>query len=287
MAESMRLIPQKWQRCAISLTGGCDSKTTLACANGCYGKYSYFSYTSSDAEEVDAKAAARICKLLHLPHKTYTISNSDVDYKDIDALKCIMEHNSGCIGTSNANDIRKRAHFLGTDDFDVEVKSWVSEIARAYYHKRFAKTKFPETLTPRYATCLYKVFLHNRKLVRDTDRVFADFLQKYYRPEDFARIPWYDLFFWEFRMSSWNGLVITGEQQIAFDIVIPYNNRVLLQLMLSTPVEKRIADTVHKDIVRLRNPQIADCGISVVNVKHTETRAKFERAYLTVAPKIP
>lgn len=287
LSESMRLIPQKWNRCAISLTGGCDSKTTLSCANGSYDKYSYFSYISSDSEAVDAEAAAQICKLLHLPHKIYKISESDADYEDIDALKCIMEHNSGCIGANNANDIRKRAFFLGIDDFDVEVKSWVSEIARAYYHKRFAKTKFPKTLTPRYATCLYKVFLQDRKLVRDTDRVFAEFLQKYYLPQDFERIPWYDLFFWEFRMSSWNGLVITGEQQIAFDIVIPYNNRVLLQLMLSTPVEKRIADEVHKDIMRQRNVQISDCGISVVNVKHTEKRAKLERLYLNAASKIP
>ncbi len=287
LSKSMHIIYKKWDRCAISLTGGCDSKTTLACTNGVYDKYSYFSYISSDSEAVDAEAASNICKLLDLPHKIYKISDSDTDYKDLPALISILAHNSGDIGKSNANDVRKRAFFLERDDFDVEVKSWVSEVARSYYRKRFANPRFPKTLTPRYATSLYKVFLHDRKLVRETDRVFAAFLQKYYVPEDFERIPWEDLFFWEFRMSSWNGLVITGEQQIAYDIVIPYNNRVLLQLMLSAPVQKRVADDLHKDIMRKMNPLVADCGVSVVNVKHTENRAKLERLYLAVSSKLP
>lgn len=286
LSESMNLIHKKWERCAISLTGGCDSKTTLSCTNGVYDKYSYFSYISSDSEAVDAEAAAKICEMLGLEHRIYKISDNDEDYEDISVIKKIMEYNSGNIGRDNANDVRKRAFFLQQNDFDVEVKSWVSEVARAYYHKRFLKKKFPEKLTPRYATTLYKVFITDCKLVRDTDKVFAEFLNKYYQSVDFERIPWYDLFFWEFRMSSWNGLVITGEHRIAYDITIPYNNRVLLQLMLSTPVEYRVKDKVHKDIVKLMNTDIAKCGISVVNVKHTKIRAKMERMYLDVFSKL-
>ena len=167
------------------------------------------------------------------------------------------------------------------------MKSWVSEVARAYYHKRFAKKKFPKKLTPRYATSLYKVFTTDRKLVSDTDKVFKEFIEKYYSDNSFSKIPWYDLFFWEFRVGSWNGLVITGEQQIAFDIEIPYNNRILLQHLISTPIEKRISDEPHWDIMRKMNSQIADCGISVVNVKHTDNRAKFEKIYLEVSSKLP
>ncbi len=286
LSSSMRLIYQKWNKCAISLTGGCDSKTTLSCANGVYDKYNYFSYISSDSEAVDAEAAEKICCMLGLKHHTYNISEKYEDFKNIDAIAKIMEYNSGNIGKNNPNDIRKRAFFLERDDFDVEVKSWVSEIARAYYHKRFNKTKFPKSLTPEYATTLYKVFFNDRKLIHCTDKIFAEFLEKYYINDDFLRIPWYDMFFWEFRMSSWNGLVITGEQQICFDITIPYNNRCLLQLMLSTPVSYRVEDTVHKDIIKLKNKDIANSNISVVNVKHTKNRAKLERLYLDIFSKL-
>ena len=57
----MKLIHKKWDKPAISLTGGCDSKTTLACTKGEYENYNYFSYISNDSEEVDAIAAKKIC----------------------------------------------------------------------------------------------------------------------------------------------------------------------------------------------------------------------------------
>lgn len=287
LSGCMQMTYKKWSRPAISLTGGCDSKTTLSCTNGVYDKYKYFSYISSDSEKVDALAAAKICDMLGVSHKIYEIPNEDSKYADLDKLRIIMEYNSGSIGKSNSNDVRKRAFFSQIDDFDVEVKSWVSEVGRAYYHKRFAKSKFPQKLTPRYATSLYKVFITNRKLVRDTDKVFAEFLRKYYSDGSFDKIPWYDLFFWEFRVSSWNGLVITGEQHISYDIAIPYNNRMLLNYLISTPIEKRIKDEPHRDIMRKMNNDIADCGISVVNVKHTDKRAKFEKLYLAVSSKLP
>lgn len=287
LSSSMMLIPKKWNRASISLTGGCDSKTTLSCAKDVYDKYSYFSYISSDSEAVDAFAASEICQKLNLPHKIYEISERDEDYQDIEAVRKLMEYNYGSIGKTNRNDVRKRAFFLGLDDFDVEVKSWVSEVARGYYHKRFAKKRFPPKLTPRYATCLYKVFVANRKLIRDTDKIFERYIGKYFSDEVFDIIPWYDLLFWEFRMSSWNGLVITGEHQITYDIVIPYNNRELLWLLLSTPIQKRVEDQPHKDIMKKMNQSVSECGISVVNVKHTQKRARMERLYLTVASKIP
>lgn len=285
LSSSMSIIYKKWKRPAVSLTGGCDSKTTLSCTNGFYDRYNYFSYISSDAEEVDAVAAAKISNLLKINHQIYNISDNDNDFDNVFIIKQIMEHNSGDIGKNNANDIRKRIFFINNNDFDVEIKSWVSEVARAYYHKRFLKKNFPKKLTPRYATALYKVFVTERKLIRETDKIFEQFINKYYSDGSFDKIPWYDLFFWEFRMSSWNGLVITGEHQISYDITIPYNNRNLLQLMLSTPVEYRVQDKIHKDIIAMKNPDISNSNISVVNVKHTKNRARIERLYLSIFSK--
>lgn len=287
LTNNMSLIYQKWNRCAISLTGGCDSKTTLCCTNGNYDKYQYFSYISSKSEQVDAEAAKKICEVIKVPHHTYVISEKDEDFEDLDIIRKILEYNSGCIGKSNTNDIRKRMFFINNDLFDVEVKSWVSEVGRAYWYKRFLKKKFPKKLTPRYATSLYKVFFTNRKLVRETDKIFADYLKQYLQDDILKQFSWVDLLFWEFKMSSFNGLVITGEQQIAFDITIPYNNRRLLCLFLSAPIEKRINDEMHFDIMKKMNSQIYDSGISVTNIKHTRNRARMEGLYLAVHTKLP
>lgn len=286
LKNSMSLIHRKWNRCAISMSGGCDSKTTLSSTAGNYDKYSYFSYTSQDTEKVDAEAAEKICEALGLSHKIYTISDNDADYENIEKYRAILEFNSGSIGRENSNDVRKRVSFSLCDDFDVEVKSWVSEVGRAYYFKRFNKKKFPKKLTPQYATLLYKVFF-SRSLIRETNRVFKEFLDKYYTDEVYDLIPWYDLLFWEFRVSSWNGLNITGSHQFSYDITIPYNNRVLLQNMLSVSVEDRINDAVHKSVTNINNPVISELGIHVNNVKHTTNRARLEGLYLNVFSKIP
>ena len=60
------------------------------------------------------------------------------------------------------NDVRKRLFFLNTPDFDVEVKSWVSEIGRANYYKKFGLKKMPTQLSPRQMTSMYKFFTYNR-----------------------------------------------------------------------------------------------------------------------------
>lgn len=286
--NSLALTAEKWPgKAAISMTGGCDSKTTLSCANGLENAFSYYSFASSEAERVDADAAFRICKNLGLKHTVYPIPAEDAAYMDIELWRDLLERNCGNIGSNNRNDVRKRIFFTQHHDFDVEVKSWVSEVARAYYCKRFDRECFPNRPTARYLTALYKVFVTERSLVRETDRYFAEFLEKYYADDVFDKVAWTDLIFWEYRMSSWNGLVISNEQPVSHDITIPYNNRLLLELLLSTPQEYRIKDVCHKDIQRLMNPQLADMDISVTNLKHTNRRAKLENLYLNVQSRLP
>lgn len=286
--KSLQLISEKWSgKAAISLTGGCDSKTTLACAEGLYDRYNYFSYISSEAEKVDAEAAEKICHMLGLKHKTYRISENDQAFKDIEIWRAILSRNCGEIGENNANDVRKRAYFASHHDFDVEVKSWVSEVVRAYYNKRFNRKAFPQYPNARYLTAMYKVFFWERGLVHETDKRFQRYLDEYYTKDIFDKVNWTDLIFWEYRVSSWNGLVISNEHSLSYDITIPYNNRILLQTLLGTPLEKRIKDQCHKDIQRVMNKKIADTDISVTNLKHTKKRADFEKMYLAVQTKIP
>lgn len=288
MQNNLKLISKKWERPAISMTGGCDSKTTLACAKGEYDKFSYFSYISSEAEEVDAKAAHQICKKLGIKHKIYFIQDDDSNYDNIEEIRTILEWNTGDIIPINRNDVRKRAFFSNIDDFDIEVKSWASEVGRAYYSKRFnGRKNFGNRPTGRKCTTMYKFFLYNRKLVRATDRVFEKYIKKYFEQDKDNPVEWQEQFFWEFRVPSWNGLVITGEHRYSFDITIPYNNRLLLELLLSAPIEIRINDGIYTAIRKEMNPVVDKAGISVTNLKHTQNREIAENIYYMIHSKVP
>ena len=59
---------------------------------------------------------------------------------------------------------------------------------------------------------------------------------------------------------------------------LPYNNRLLLELFLSTPLEKRVSDQVHYDLIRHLNPAIDATGITITN--YNETRARMYKEKL-------
>ncbi|MDO4413640.1 MAG: hypothetical protein Q4C20_01040 [Erysipelotrichaceae bacterium] len=281
--NSLKLIPEKWSAPAISLTGGCDSKTTLACANNLYDMYTYFSYCSSEAEKVDCEGAAEICKRLGIQHSIIDIPESCSASDDYESVRRILKLNCGDILDSNPNDIRKRICLDKVKNYDVEVKSWASEIGRAYYSKRFNGRKdFPVKPNGRYCTTLYKFFLHNRKLVKETDQVFTQFIADFYAKADNNPLPWFEQFFWEFRVPSWNGLVISGEHSYTSDIEIPYNNRLLLTILVSAPIEDRINDTLYSMIRSKQNSKVDESGIAITNLKHTALRARAEDIYWVV-----
>jgi hypothetical protein len=70
-----------------------------------YDKFTYFSYVSSESEEVDAIAAHKICDRLGLKHSIYEISSSDNDFKNIEAIRALLFWNTGGILQCNANDV--------------------------------------------------------------------------------------------------------------------------------------------------------------------------------------
>lgn len=279
--NTMYCVSQKWKKPAISLTGGMDSKTTLAATQGLYNKFNYYSYITMDGDKIDADAAHTIAGHLSLNHKIFNISDDDKDFENIDIVRQVIQHNNGGYKI-NDNDVRKRFFFSKYFPYDVEVKSWVSEIARANYYKKFGLKKLPSPLSPRNMTSMYKVFLHQRKLARDTDKIFNEFINK----SNFNEIPngydSSDMFLWEFRYSAWGGQAITSEHLYSNEIFIPYNNRLLLNLMLTAPKDKRISDEFHEDLIKYGNHKIADTNITITNWNETRSRMYIEKLYFII-----
>ena len=140
----------------------------------------------------------------------------------------------------------------------------------------------PKHLSPRHMTSMYKIFTTQRSLVKATDVQFAKFINK----TGFHKFPKgydeSDMYLWEFRYSAWGGMVITSEHSFSNEIFIPYNNRLLLDYMLSAPQEKRISDKFHEDIIKYANKKIDDCGITITNWNETKKRMYLEKIYFKV-----
>ena len=286
LQNTMELIVKKWNRPAISLTGGIDSNTTFAAAENVYEKYTTFSYVSLNRESVDSQKAKEISDKFGVQYREYLVPDSNNEVEDFTVYKAIFEHNDGNIGWDKDNEVRKKAVLIQSNVCDVEVKSWISETIRAYAYKYFGKTKFPKRLKPRHYTSLYKIFLANRKLVKETDNHFAEFLQKTNLKEHLFNYDETDFFVWEMMHGGKCGLDI-GVMKSCFDITIPYNNRKLLDLLLRVPLEKRINDQHHLDLKKLMNKELYDMNIRVVNGNETYLRKKIIGAYFTLNSWLP
>ena len=286
MMNNMKLIPQKWERPAISLTGGIDSNTTFAAANGVYDQYTTFSYISMYRESVDAEKAKEISDRFNVPHKVYQIPDSNDDVPDFELYKAILEHNDGDIGSNKDSDVRKKVTLINSDVCDVEVKSWISETIRAYAYKYFGRTKFRNDLRPRDYSSLYKIFLGKRGLLKETDHYFEEYIRDTQLKEHLFNYDESDFFVWEMMHGGKCGLNI-GVMKSCFDITIPYNNRKLLDLLLRVPLEKRISDQHHLDMKKYMNKELYDMNIRVVNLNETNRRKKAINAYYVVNTHLP
>ena len=290
LKNTLELCAKKWKdsSVAISVTGGKDSGETLASANGHYDSFLYFSYISKPEEEVDAKAAAEICRNLGLKHRLIPIPENVCSDEEFELFSELVYINGGSIGYIKPNEIRKRIVLVQDKTIDIEIKSWVNETVRAYWYKKYNKKAFPAKPTGKYLATLYKVFIENRKLFKETSKVFDEYIDRYMNDDDTSVVnDWTTLWSWEFGFSAGEGQSLFAEHVLSFDITIPYNNRHLISLMLRPKISDRINDRLQKDIIEFNNPKQASLHIDVVNAAHTDKRALMERAYLFINTHLP
>ncbi len=285
LKNNMTLVTKKWTNPWISLTGGIDSNTTFASANGHYDKIESFSYISAEKEIPDAEAAKKIANHFSVKHHEYHIPVSNEEIKDFEARRELFRHNNGYIAELYDNEARKKFYLRDHVSCDVEVKSWVSETIRAYWYKHYGRKTMPK-LSPKLYRNLYKIFLTNRRLAHKIDKLFAVYINEF----EYERIPdvypTADMHYNEVTWGSWGGLNIS-EMKYCFDITFVYNNRRFLDLMFKVPLSKRISDQHHLDMKRYLNPELADMGIRVVNMKETNFRAFVLNVIFTINSILP
>ena len=268
---------KKWDRCTISLSGGTDSKTTLACANGLYDKFSYFSFHSKPQELNDANGAKKICDNLGLKHTLYTIPQENSEVEDFDFIKKILQHNTNYFVNLSDNEIRKFIYLNNLDAYDIELKSWASEVARVFFERKY-KIKMPKTLNERHCSIFQTRFFGHPFLLRWSDKKYYEFLREIGLEKPLYNFEHTDLFYWEIRMGAW-GVSVVSSQQLYHRTTMPMNNRKILELFLSFPHDERKSDSVHKKIMEYKNKAIVESEVEVANLYFHGYRILMEKTF--------
>lgn len=285
LKNNMDLVAKKWNKPYISLTGGIDSNTTFAAANGNYDKFKAFSYVSAEKETIDADAAKIIADRFNVERILYNIPETNDNLKNFEEISQIIDHNNGYVARGVQNEYRKRVYLMEHLDCDVEVKSWVSETIRCYWYKHYGRKSMPK-LSPKLYRNLYKIFILNRSLAHKVDKIFAEYIEKFQYEAIPSQYPPADIHYNEVTWGSWGGLNIS-EMKIYTDITFIFNNRKFLDLMFKVPLEKRISDQHHLDMKKILNKELYDMNIRVVNMKETSTRAFLLNVIFTINSFLP
>lgn len=285
LRKNMELVLQKWERPGLSLTGGIDSNTTFAAANGKYAKVKTFSYCSAEKETIDCDAAKKISTHFNVDWRLYNVPTDCEQLDRFKERKAILMHNNGYVANTPENELRKRVVLHEETSFDVEIKSWVSETIRAYWYKHYGRRRMPK-LSPKLFRNLYKIFILNRKLAHKVDKVFARYIDEFEYQKIPSQYPPADMHYNEVTWGSWGGLNIS-EMKYCFDITIIYNNRRFLDLLFKVPLKKRISDQHHLDMKKYLNKELFDMNIRVVNMKETKFRAFALNVIFTINSWLP
>ena len=278
MRRSLELTAKKWPRVAVSVTGGRDSKGSLAASVHIKDQLQYFSYNSQPAEKADCDAAHAICDALGIRHTTYEIPLEKETYPEYDLVKAIL-----CVNSNrryfNHNDIMKRIYFRRLRPFDVEVKSWTSEIGRAFYYARYGVRRLQKKATGRRVNVMNNIYLFAPSLMYQTDKRYRDYLRSSQYNAHMFNYDWTDIIDLEMRDSRWGADVLCCEHMFCYDVTVPYNNRHLGDLLLSPPFEKRLSSQTHIDFTNLLCPEIEKTNIAVKDLGHNKKREIMDRVY--------
>ena len=285
LKNGAELVSRKWKRPGISLTGGIDSNTTFAAANGHYDDFETFSYMSALKESIDVKAANEIAEKFKTRHSVYNIPESSELIVDYDLKAEILAHNCAYVALQKGNELRKRMYLEENASYDIEVKSWVSETIRAYWYKHYGRKTMPP-LSGKLFRNLYKIFIGDRKLARKIDLLFEEYIEKFEYQKIPLQYPPADMHYNEVTWGSWGGMNIS-EMKYCFDITFLYNNRKFLDLLFRVPLDKRISDQHHLDMKKYLNKELFDMNIRVVNMHETKTRAFLLNVIFTINTWLP
>lgn len=280
--RNVKLCTLKWKVPAISLSGGLDSKTTLACANGLYDRLKFFSFHCKPAELSDAQAARRICSSIGLEHRVYPIPGKNESIKDYGALEKIIYHNASYLGVPPEREIRKYIVLYRLKDFDVELKSWISETGRAIWERKY-EVIFPEVLTPRHFSIFQTRYLFAPLLLEKSDNFYREHLKEIGLEKPLYNYEHTDSYCWEFAFGAWGSNVFTQQEIFRHAVTMPMNNRKIMDMFLWFPHEYRKSDMVHKELIRLANKEIYALNINFHNADAGRKRIFLERMYYRYA----
>ncbi len=208
---------------AISLSGGIDTRVSLAASRLASDKAIYFTYFNHGLIlATDREIAERLRDQFRLDHIAFP-ANGPMS-EDTKSMKRLHEGSLRCLSTNLqiARHIDSRLH----------IRSNTLEVGRGFYLKNSAN--HPNRFNSEKLSRLFR---------KDTKEDFQPYFQAFaektsFDIQNFYNLHFSDLFYWEHRLAANYG-PIYRDGRAYFETYMIYNCRLILELLLSTSLENR------------------------------------------------
>lgn len=210
----------------ISLTGGLDSRVALAALGTVSNLSNHFSFTyyrpsPTAAMAGDLFAGSWLAARLGLRHQAVHLEA--VDYAcDFHRMYQVS------FGRGARHPALARAYFEQLPHDFISLISLGSETGTMFYRERDAVEVTPEVLAEKFTMSAIN---RDPVLIRSFER-YIEYTE--FRVDKFLGLDFYDLFYWEHRNAKWASLWYS-EADLAHFTVVPFNQRKIVEAMLSLP----------------------------------------------------
>lgn len=261
-SEQLRVLASK-RTLALSMTGGLDSRISLAMAREVWGSIRAFTYTATPLQDnawsrsiyKDEVIVRQLLDVVDVHHR-FLDRDEAIDFTSSE-LGIIEKNSAGQHGRWLLKLYRE--HVSGENV--VHLRGNLNETARNYFHQ------FTDPVTPMNGLrkLLKKQILQRKPSVGDELQHVMDELEEEFETFGIALVdPSYeplDLYYWEARQARWFSEVF-NETDWAFDTAIPFNHRRIIDLALSFTSQERKEGFLFRELINLNAPLLNFYGVN-------------------------
>lgn len=275
--EQLRYFVSKYDNLIFSLTGGGDSRFSLALSKEYLDKIQFFTYATTKKEDSSSKSAAglsmdykivnQILDVVRLNHKYIYFVDDKIE---------LSEHENFLI---SRNTIGRHSSFLIPQIKKhyplsnlMHIRGNLLEIGKTRYYSNIYKESNIEEVK--------KVFLNRYSKSQEESmqkyvvNKFEEFVENLNYDSNIFNYHLLDLYHWEVRMGRWHSEIL-NTHDIIFGTISPFNHRALIDLTLSFPYEKRRDEYVFKEIINRNFSILNFFGDNELTNLYEKTRPKY------------
>lgn len=238
-SRQMEELAARPEKLVMSLTGGADSRTSLALTWDHLQELSLFTYTTAHRQDdLRSESLARDERIVEklralLPDARHSYFRAE------DRSSTLTPEQSEVVSrnTYRSHGAWLLPHYLRefSGQEHIHLRGFGFEVGRAYWHVA------EDNSTPASLEALY---LHRTAKAKPAEpwaerrEAFRRGFRRWQYDADLHDVHMRDLYYWEMRMGRW-GAEVLNETDIAFETCVLLNVRSLLEMSLALPIEDR------------------------------------------------